>query len=67
MLIIAIKLAFDILREDIPKWKAKRAAKKDEQAKSDELALRMLTVAGLHKNAHATYRREPGSHRRVRV
>ena len=54
--------------EYIGEKKKEREARKEEKAEFDEWALRMLTiVAGLHRNAHAIYRREQGMHRRVRV
>ena len=67
VLVIVAALAIDVARDYIDEKKAERAKRKEEKAKFDEWALRMLTIAGLHKNAHAIYRREQGMHRRVRV
>lgn len=66
-LIVVGKIASDVVRDYIENKKAERTAKKEQDEKFNEWALRMLTVAGLHKNAHVVYRREPGSHRRVRA
>lgn len=65
--VVAVTVGIDVAMDYIGEKKAKRAARKEEKEKFDEWALRMLTIAGLHKNAHAIYRRDPCSHRRVRV
>ncbi|QPX71413.1 hypothetical protein SscP1EGY_15 [Streptomyces phage SscP1EGY] len=67
VVVVAAAVGIDVARDYLEEKKAERKARKEEKAKFDEWALRMLTIAGLHKNAHAIYRREPGSHRRVRV
>jgi hypothetical protein len=65
--VVIFAVAIDVLRDYIPKKMTERQIRKEEEARHNEWALRMLTVAGLHKNAHAIYRREQGTHRRVRV
>lgn len=65
--IVGIAVGVDVAKDYIEEKKAERTKRKEEKAKFDEWALRMLTIAGLHKNAHAIYRREQGMHRRVRV
>lgn len=65
--VVAIAVGVDAGSDYVSKKKAEREARKEEKAKYDEWALRMLTIAGLHRNAHAIYRREQGSHRRVRI
>jgi hypothetical protein len=65
--VVAVTVGLDAAVDYIGEKKREKAKRKEEKAKFDEWALRMLTIAGLHKNAHAIYRREPGSHRRVRV
>jgi len=65
--VVAITVGVDVVKDYIEDKREKRTAEKEEKAKFDEWALRMLTIAGLHRNAHAIYRREQGTHRRVRV
>ncbi|AVD99494.1 hypothetical protein SEA_BING_72 [Streptomyces phage Bing] len=65
--IVVAAVAIDALRDYVEQKNAERIKRKEEKEKFDAWALRMLTIAGLHKNAHAIYRREQGSHRRVRV
>lgn len=65
--IVAITVGIDVAVDYVGEKMREREARKEEKAQFDEWALRMLTIAGLHKNAHAIYRREQGSHRRVRV
>lgn len=65
--VVAVTVGIDAAVDYVGEKKKEKAKRKEEKAKFDEWALRMLTIAGLHKNAHAIYRREQGSHRRVRV
>lgn len=65
--VIAITVGIDVAVDYVKEKKAEKAKRKEEKEKYDEWALRMLTLAGLHRNAHAIYRREQGMHRRVRV
>lgn len=65
--IVAVAVAVDVGSDQISKKKAERAARKEKEKQINDWALRMLTIAGLHKNAYAVYRREQGSHRRVRI
>lgn len=65
--VIAVTVGIDAAVDYFGEKKREWEARKEEKAKFDEWALRMLTIAGLHKNAHAIYRREQGSHRRVRI
>lgn len=65
--VIAVTVGIDVVSDYYAVKKAERKARKEEKAKFDEWALRMLTIAGLHKNAHVIYRREQGTYRRVRV
>jgi hypothetical protein len=51
----------------IAERKAATRALKAEADRKAERALKMLTYAGLHKNAHAIYRRNPGTHRLTRT
>jgi Na+-transporting methylmalonyl-CoA/oxaloacetate decarboxylase gamma subunit len=67
VLVVVAAVGKDVLKDYLEEKKEERAAQKEKDEKFNEWALRVLTVAGLHKNAHAIYRREPGSHRRVRV
>lgn len=65
--IVAVTVGFDAAVDYVGQKKREKARRKEEKEKFDAWALRMLTIAGLHKNARAIYRREQGSHRRVRV
>lgn len=65
--VIVIAVGVDVLRDYINNKKTERIVRKEEDARYEAWALRMLVVAGLHKNAYAIYRREHGTHRRVRV
>lgn len=65
--VVAVTVGLDAAVDYIGEKKREKAKRKEEKAKFDEWALRMLTIAGMHKNAHVGRSREPGSHRRVRV
>lgn len=65
--VVATAVGIDAGSIYLSEKKAEKARRREEKEKFEAWALRMLTIAGLHKNAYAIYRREQGSHRRVRV
>ncbi len=66
--IVVAAVIIDVARDYVSEKKAERAARKEEKANFDEWALRMLTIAGLHRNVYVIHpRTHHGAHRRVRV
>lgn len=67
LLVVAVTVGIDVAVDYVGEKKRERAARKEEKARYEAWALHMLTLAGLHKNAHAVYRCERGSHSRERI